>query len=135
MEPIDLAELRNGFRGRRYAQLVEHHVRKLDKERLLRGVGGTLELLPEPARPLIIEATDDWNKRIPDAAFWRRDCASVFDEIIEDMTARLASISVQQDDEMLFNMFQIITMNFAYAASDQPEMRRFMGIRKSLFRL
>ena len=133
MEPIDLVELRKGFSGKRYAQLVEHHIRRLNRDVLLQSVGGTLHLLPETTWGLMMEAIDDWNGRVYEAAFWRRDCADVFDEITEDMTARFAKISITPDDEMLFNTFQLITMNYAYAASDQAEVRKFMGIRKSLF--
>ncbi len=123
--PVDLAELRRGFCGQRYANLVGHHVSRQNKGQILAGVTGTMALLPLKARGLVEPAIDDWNRRGYDAAFWRRACADVFDEMLVDMRGRLMAVGAPIDDEVLFNLFQIVTMNFAHSASDQRTMRRF----------
>jgi len=35
--------------------------------------------------------------------------------------------------EMAFNLFQIVTLNFAYSAIQSRKMRKFMGIKKGFF--
>ena len=132
-DSIDITSLRAGFVGKKYAQLVEHHVRRQSKQQLIASVIGTSALLPEPVRALASDAVEEWNLRAYDAAFWQRDCAKVFDEILADMAARLDHIGIPPGDEMLFNMFQVITTSYAYNASDQKSMREFMGIRKGFF--
>lgn len=39
-----------------------------------------------------------------------------------------------ENHELAFGLFQIATLNFAYSASKNREQRKFMGIRKGLFR-
>jgi hypothetical protein len=71
--------------------------------------------------------------RAYDRALWQTDTASVFDEITEDAKNVLSEIGLHTDDEMLFNMFNIIVLSYAYSAYDQPKMREFMGAKGSIF--
>ena len=86
-------------------------------------------MLPQEAKGLIEGFIDRWNLRGYDQAFWQMDTASVFDEITEDAKTVLSEKGLYTDDEMLFNMFNIIVLSYAYSAYDQPKMREFMGIR------
>lgn len=76
---------------------------------------------------------DRWNLREYDQVFWYTDTASVFDGITLDAKKVLSEIGLEADDEMLFNMFNIIALSYAYSAYDQPKMREFMGIKASVF--
>jgi hypothetical protein len=90
-------------------------------------------MLPEQAHGLVEGFIDRWNLRAYDQVFWDTDTASVFDEITKDAKNVLSEIGLQADDEMLFNMFNIIVLSYAYSAYDQPKMREFMGIEASNF--
>jgi hypothetical protein len=90
-------------------------------------------MLPEQARGLVKGFIDRWNLRAYDQTFWDADTASVFDETTKDAMVVLSGIGVQADDEILFNMFNIIVMSYAYSAYNQPKMRKFMGINGSKF--
>ncbi len=133
MTTVDLDQLRAQYSGSRYAQLVERHLYRQTPAQRMAGVAGTVRLLPAPIQPLVEGFIDRWNERAYDAAFWSRDTAAVFDEIIADGRRLLASASVDQDDETLFNLFNIITLSFAYSAHDQPKMRKFMGLKTAGF--
>jgi hypothetical protein len=89
--------------------------------------------LPEEARGLVEGFIDRWNLRAHDRAFWQTDTALVFDEITEEAKNVLSRIGLHTDDEMLFNMFNIIVLSYAYSACDQPKMREFMGVKGSIF--
>ncbi|MBI3974585.1 MAG: hypothetical protein HY332_25185 [Chloroflexi bacterium] len=84
MAPVDLNSLRAGFAGRRYAELIQHHIRRQGTAQLYSAVNGTVDLLPPAARVLAEGFIDRWNTRVYDAAFWRSDCSDVFDQIIEE---------------------------------------------------
>ena len=131
---IDLEELRTQFRGRPYALLIQHHIRRQDTQQLQFGSLGTIEFLPPMARHLAEDFIDRWNLRAYDHELWQTDCSTVFDEILADAREILEATGAPTDDKTLFNMFQIVTLSYAYSASDQPKMRKFIGIRKGLFR-
>jgi len=90
-------------------------------------------MLPEEARGLVEGFIDRWNLRAYDRAFWQTDTASVFDEITEDAKNVFSDIGLAFDDDMLFNMFNIVVLSYAYSAYDQSKMREFMGIKLSTF--
>ena len=132
MKPINFAELRSQFTGTRFCDLVQHHLRRQSQRERTQGVHGTIALLPATARPLAEGFIDRWNARVYDREFWRRDTASVFDEIIVDAHNTLRPLGLANDDEAAFNLFNVVVMSYAYSAYDQPKMREFMGIREQL---
>lgn len=128
MQPINLTEFRDGVRGRTYRQLVEHHLKNQVGDERMKAILGTVELLPKPVRPPAEELIDRWNARAYNADFWSRDCADVFDEIAADAEALFESNGLEADDEDVFNVFQVVTMSFAYSAEKEPRFREFAGI-------
>lgn len=119
------------FQGTQYRKLVERHVRKL---------GGQLELSmlasvkagSELERRVAEAMVDEYNSMGYEQSFWRRDCREVFEEICTRFAERMAEGGGQADDPGKFNMFQLITMNFAYQAREQKALRKFAGIRKGV---
>ena len=53
--------------------------------------------------------------------------------MLTEVVPLLNAAGVTPDDETLFNIFQVVTLNFAATASEQPTLRKFMGIREGLF--
>lgn len=90
-------------------------------------------MLPEQARGLVEGFIDRWNLRAYDKDFWKMDTVSVFDDITEDAKKVLSEQHIDSDDEMLFNIFNIVVLNYAYSAYDQPKMCEFMGVKSSIF--
>jgi len=127
-KPIDLPELRAQFAGTRFCELVQHHLRRQTQRERIQGVQGTIALLPATERGLAEEFIDRWNVRTNDRDFWQRDTADVFDEVVADARSVLRPFGLETDDEAAFNLFNIIVLNYAYGAYDQPRMREFMGI-------
>ena len=133
MQKINLEEARQGFHGKAFCTLVKHHLDRQKQDTRIRGIQGTIEMLPEDARPLTVPFTDHWNARAYEKDFWQMDTATVFDEIIDDAKSVLSESGIQFDDETLFNMFNIIVLNYAYSAHNQPKMKEFIGIRSKHF--
>lgn len=132
-QTVSLSELRAGFEGRPFSHLIDHHLNRQSQDQRIQGINGTIAILPEESRGLVEGFIDRWNLRAYDPAFWQTNTASVFDEITEDAKNVLSDIGLAVDDDMLFNMFNIVVLNYAYSAYDQPKMREFMGIKAPIF--
>ena len=128
MQSINLPDLRAQFAGTRLRELVQHHLRRQSQRRRIDGLQATINLLPEVARGVAKGFIDRWNAHVYDQEFWERDTSEVFDDIIADARTVLRPLDLETDDEAAFNLFNIVVMNYAYSAYDQPKMREFMGI-------
>ena len=133
MQPTNLDQFRAGIRGRPYKALVQHHLKKQNQGNRIDGLYATIDLILPELHPALENYIDRWNERAYDRSFWQRDCANVFDDMIEEARALLRSDGRQEDDETLFNFFQAMTLTFAANAAEQPAMRRFAGIKKGWF--
>ena len=132
-QAVNLSELRAGFEGKPFSQLIEHQLNRQSQDQRIQGINGTIAMLPKDARGLVEGFIDRWNLRAYDRAFWKTDTASVFDDITEDAKNVLSDIGLAVDDDTLFNMFNIVALSYAYSAYDQPKMREFMGVKRSVF--
>lgn len=133
MRSINLPELRAKFSGTRFFELIQHHLRRQSQQKRIEGLQGTIELLPEVARGVVEGFIDRWSALTYDQGFWQRDTSEVFDDIIADARTALRPFDLETDDEAAVNLFNIVVMNYAYSAYDQPKMREFIGISGSSF--
>lgn len=132
-QTVNLSELRAGFEGRPFSRLIDHHLNRQSQDQRIQGINGTVAMLPEDTRGLVEGFIDRWNLRAYDRAFWQTDTASVFDEMTEDAKKVFFDMGLSADDDMLFNMFNIVVLNYAYSVYDQPKMREFIGIKRTTF--
>jgi len=130
---INLSELRAGFEGKPLRELIRHHLTCQSQARRIKGINGTVAILPEEARGVVEGFIDQWNLRVYDRDFWESDTALIFDQITQDAYNVFSEMGLSTNDEMLFNMFNIIVLSYAYSAYDQPKMREFMGISVPVF--
>jgi hypothetical protein len=133
MEKNDLEVLRASFKGKPLCRLVEHHLKRQSQTERIQGIQGTIAMLPQQAQSVAEDFIDRWNLHAYDQSFWQKDAASVFEEIVDDARSVLSEAGLPLDDETLFNMFNIIMVNYAYSAYDQPKIREFLGIKSSSF--
>ncbi len=75
-------------------------------------------MFPEEARGLVEGFIDRWNLRAYDRDFWQTDTASVFDEITEDAKNVISDIGLAVNDDILFNIFNIVVLSYGYSAYD-----------------
>jgi len=132
-QTVNLSKLKAGFEGRPFSQLIDHILNRQSQDQRIQSINETIAMPPEEARGLVEGFIDRWNLRAYDRAFWRTNTASVFDEITEGAKNILSDTGLAIDDDMLFNMFNIVVLSYAYSAYDQPKMREFMGIKVSTF--
>lgn len=130
LKPINVGEFKTGLKGKPFYLLIQYHLKRQRKATKHKEAAiETIALLPEAAWNLCTGFIDRWNERAYDQSFWTRDSSEIFSEITEDARSMLSSVGITADDEALFNMFQIVVLTYAYTAADQPNMRKFIGIR------
>ena len=132
----NLENLRNQFSGTRFCHLIEAHLRKGNSKSYQQAVLELVNELPSKANKLVEGYIDGWLVFCDKADFWQTDTSRIFDSIVSDAKTLLEENKIKYNDDILFNMFQIIVLSYAYSAYDQPKMRELMGIkRKKIFGL
>ena len=133
MKPIDLKAFKEDISGKGYNKLVEYHVNKQSLKDIDKAQRGTILMLPSWFVPELESFIDEWNETGIYSDFWKNDCVVVFDHIAQHATNIADALGKHLDDETLFNIFQVITLNFAYMAHQHKQLRKFAGIKKGLF--
>jgi len=132
-QTINLESLAKGFEGKPFYQLIEHHLNRQSQRKRMQGVLGTIDLLPSNAKPLVEMYIDKWNSKAYSKDFWVKDASVVFSEINAETKLLFENSGIEYNDDDVFNMFNIIVLNFAYTAYDQPKMKKFIGISTDKF--
>jgi len=127
---VDLAALQAQFRGRRFGELILHHLKHTDFQATVVTLLALPQELPQDARPLVESWIDEMSVPSRSEQFWQRDCGDVFASIIAVAAAKLRVAGIEPSSDDLFNMFQIIVFNFVYATHRFPQSKAF--IQKSL---
>ncbi len=127
---VDLTQLEEQFKGAEYRHLVQQHIRKIGSQLEL-AILGAVEALTDEEKVAIEGLAEIYNEAGYQQDFWRRDCSEVFQEICSNYFDVMSKHNLPSEDKIAFNLFQIITMNFAIQARDQKALRKFIGIKKN----
>lgn len=138
-----LSEFMDSAADQPYRALIQHHIKKQSASELQEAVLGETSLLPDELQSLVINYIDEINSYLTyDREFWKEaNCRQAFEYIIKisiDLfKTKIKSIEEAHEpknQELSFPLFQIATLSIAYSASTQREQRKFMGIKKGIFR-
>ena len=138
MEKINLVDFLEGVQGRPFKELVQHHIKNRDIVQLREGCSGTVLMLPDKFQSRAMEFVDWMLPAVSDKGFWELDCAKAFRTIIAEASIFYgvnlhSEMDNEEQHELIFNLFQIITLSFAYNASLDKKLRKFAGIKKGWF--
>lgn len=123
---MDINSLSQQFTGRKFGDLVLHHIKKQDEPTIVAAMQGTIEELPQSARASVESWIDENTAFGADPSFWQKDCGELFLEICGRARQKLDSHSVRATDDQLLSMFNIIVLNFAYGARKDPGTKAFI---------
>lgn len=123
---MDINSLSQQFTGRKFGELVLYHYNKQEFETIITALLGTIEELPESVIPHVDSWIDEINSFGAEPSFWKKDCGEVFIDICNRARQKLQSLSVCATEDQIFNMFNIIVLNFAYNAHKSPETKAFI---------
>jgi len=133
LTPIDLEEFLEQVKSRQYKDLIQHHIKRQNTLNLRQASVGTTSLLPEPLQAKVVDFIDHMNSYAYDLDFWALNCVDVFSLIVDEASEFFPlPKDLKRNSEVLFNIFQIITLSYAYSASSRRKMRKFIGIKKGL---
>ncbi len=127
---MDLESLRKQFEGRLFGELVLHHRKHTSLQNTVAALQGVISELPEAAQQLVESWIDDMSTDVRSESFWKQDCANSFTNITNAAENKLRDAGISPTTDDLFNMFQIIILNFAYSAYQHPQSKAF--IQKSV---
>lgn len=127
---MDINSLAQQYSGRKFGELILHEYKKLDFQTVSLAVLGTIDELPESISSLMESWLDEIGQYGVDPFFWQRDCGEVFIEICDRARQNLEKNSLPVTDDHLFNMFQVIVLNFVYSLHKNPASKAF--VQKSI---
>lgn len=134
---MNLDALKKQFQGRKFGELVLHHLKSQSQNDRTAALQGTFQLLPDIFQTRGIEnLIDDINVKAYEKTFWQTDCADVFSYIINLTKDRFSRVGLTPNNDDLFNIFNIVVMNFAHNASTQNNMKKFIkdSVKTSIFK-
>ncbi len=129
---------------RPYRGLIQYHMKRQSKDQLQRVFAGEVSNLPKPFISYVEDYLDTVNHAVGyDQEFWQVATIGDAFKVIIDVAIEAFPIDnpiKQRGDEMspenhdlAMSLFQIPTVNFAYGASKDREMRKYIGIKKGFF--
>ena len=123
-----IERLKKQYKGTELYQLIEAHIRNQSIDQIIAALTAQINELPQLAVPLVEGYIDEWNKNIYNQNFWHIDTSVILDNFDYQASILLPEKGIAYNDYIVFCFFQIMILNFAYTAIDQPDMQRFMGI-------
>ncbi|MCX6224518.1 MAG: hypothetical protein NTV01_07160 [Bacteroidia bacterium] len=123
---MDIDQIKQQFRGRKFGELILHHRKVTDMQTTVKSLQGTIQELPNSVQPLMESWFDEMNLNVRSEQFWQQDCGDAFVMITNTAEAKLRAVGVQPTNDDLFNMFQIIVLNFAYSTHRYPKSKAFI---------
>lgn len=133
---MDLEKLSKQYRGAKYGQLVLKLHSAMNFSTSKEAALDLYRQLPKAAADKAEAWIDRYNRAGMKPDFWKEDCAEIFEMIIEDARD---SFEAQLDTDDLFNLFQIINLNFVLSAHADKRFKTFiqdsigLGILGKLF--
>jgi hypothetical protein len=135
VENINIEEMAKQFEGKKFGELVLIHIKQQPFEHLLAALQGTSEGLPSSIQSEVTELIDNANSLARKKEFWADDCGAIFRFITSRANKELQDKGIKPTDSELFDIFNIIVMNYAYSAKKDPRMKKFINssVGKGLF--
>lgn len=122
---LDYGAFRRRMADRPYLDVIRFHLRRHDRERLERGLQGSLAVLPPSLRRLGRELGVTWAGELRAGELEEVDCATMIGRL-EEAAGRRGDRGRPGDDE-LFDLFEVATLGLALEALDDPELRSAAG--------
>lgn len=129
----NLKELVNGFRGRKFRELIQYHLARSSPDQARLQLDSTIRFTSHEVLIIGEGITDEYNRYAYQKEFWARDCAEVFQEICNKVSQPLIDRGKYVNEQEAFNIFQIIVLNFVTMAHENKKFRMFIGVKKGLF--
>lgn len=133
IQDVDLEEIQLRFEGLEYRRFIKLHFRMQSCDELLLDISGTFAAfnpIEREAAKTILKIYDGYAL---DGNFWLTDTGKVLYDMSKSFEEILEAKDCQVEDKMKFNLFQLVSSNFAVIVLHDKELRKIAHIRKSWF--
>lgn len=127
---VSFREFRRKVRGTSYRELIEFHLRRHPPREVRGALAEVLGVLPGGADEVAAELAGRWSDRLREGGPWEEDCAEVADRIADEARELLEERGTAAGDDVLFDLFEVVTLNFARAAHEHESVRQAIGISR-----
>lgn len=132
---VSLRNFREAMADRQYRDLLEFHVRSHGEQQLEAALAELLGSLPAGARDAAERLADRWDRRMETTELWGQPGDAAVDRICGEAADLLRERDTEPADDLLFDLFEVVTLRFALGAARSSDIRRVMGIRRRGFLL
>jgi hypothetical protein len=126
MTAISIDQLVKRLEGKRFGELVLHHVNKQPIELIVTEMQERMEWLPAQIRSEIEGLINNVNSLVLKKEFWSDDCGEIAKSITSMVEKELQGKGVPVSEENLFDMFHIIVANYACSTHKDPRIRKLI---------
>ena len=126
MADVSVDQLAKQFEGRKFGELVLHHIDKQSFKQIVLAIQGTIKSLPVQLRNEIEGLIDSANPMAFEKEFWSDDCGKILRFITSMVEKQLQEKEVKFSEENVFDVFNIIVLNYAYSAHKDLRMKKFI---------
>lgn len=136
MEDFTLNEFVDSCKGIFFGTLVLYHIDRNRKSiftansrlknKFIKDLNHSIHSLPKEIKPIIEGFIDKWNSSIKNRSYWLSDCAEIVIRIVDDAKNTLKKNKVPYNDDTLFEMLNIIILNYAYNAVYEKKMEKLI---------
>lgn len=130
---VSLGDFREAMADRRYRDLLEFHVRSHGEGQLEQALAEVLAGLPGEARAAAERLAERWDGRMRETSLWEETGDRAVDRICSEAADLLREAGAEPADDLLFDLFEVVTLRFALGAARSREIRQLMGIRREGF--
>lgn len=130
---VSLRDFREAMADRQYRDLLEFHVRSHGEPQLEAALAELVGSFPAGARDAAERLADRWDGRMETTELWTDAGDAAVDRICGEAADLLRERDTEPADDLLFDLFEVITLRFALGAARSGDVRRLMGIRRRGF--
>lgn len=121
---ISINQMIDDLNGKTYGQLVLRHLREHGSQLPL-AIAASVALATADERSASEAIIDDYNERGYDPDFWATDAGEMLASVSCDLNDALFPDTAEEAG--VFNLFQLVTLNFALMAHQQTALRDFIA--------
>ncbi len=133
---MELIKLKSQYSGRKFGELVLSHMKGQTHNYIIKALQGTIDLVSESFnKNEIMRLIDEFNEEINEKSFWANDSGNSLSFITNKTKKRFMELGLTASDEDLFNVYNIIVLNFTYSANVNSDMKKYIksSIRTGFF--
>lgn len=130
---VSLDAFRSAMRGREYRDLVEFHVRTHGEDRIEAALAELMGSLPDEGREAAHDLARRWDDRLAETELWGEAGDAAVDRICGEAADLLRRRGTEPSEDVLFDLFEVVTLRFALGASRSGEICDLMGVRRRGF--